>query len=494
MAIYHLHAKFTGRSGGKSAVASAAYRSTENLYDEEAAQNWNYTNKEKSEFSKIILPPTAPERLSGRGQLWNEVQKTEGRKNSQFSREFDVALPNGLNTDQKIKLVDNFSQQFIDRGLIVDYSIHKAHKDNRYVKEKHDNDHFHLAHTLRPIDNTGKWDKHKDREIVSEEKLKEIRKSWADIVNQMMKDLGRPDRIDHRTLQEQGITDRPPQQHQGPTAFSIEMQGKASQRGRSKKIDMGEIKEIKEMVESQKEPDIKEFDYNDEMKKLDLSEQQLKTTKNILQQTPGEWNDTRIKFEKYFNNQELKAEALATKEKIPTISEEWQRDIRNSEADKTRIEREKPRPIYEIKDNPLEKLKSKFMIYQDDSGKNHEKYNDYFEAQTKIIKKWEYNKNQIELKGQELKTEQNLIIQAKSQEPDYNKLLKLSRYEKQRRPRLFESIQNRAKLLLDTAKDFIDYRILKKSYEEVKAAREETARRQRQERTQKRGRDQGYSR
>jgi len=34
MAIYHLSAQIIGRSGGKSSVASAAYRAGEKLHDE----------------------------------------------------------------------------------------------------------------------------------------------------------------------------------------------------------------------------------------------------------------------------------------------------------------------------------------------------------------------------------------------------------------------------------------------------------------------------
>ena len=95
MAIYHLSAQIIGRSGGKSAVASSAYRAGEKLHDEHIGQTFDYTKKQGVDYTEILTPSNAPEWASDRNRLWNEVEKIEKSKNSQLSRELNIALPKG---------------------------------------------------------------------------------------------------------------------------------------------------------------------------------------------------------------------------------------------------------------------------------------------------------------------------------------------------------------------------------------------------------------
>ena len=64
MAIYHLSAKIVGRSGGRSAVAAAAYRSGERLYDERHERVHDYSAKRDIVHAEILLPDGAPGRSS----------------------------------------------------------------------------------------------------------------------------------------------------------------------------------------------------------------------------------------------------------------------------------------------------------------------------------------------------------------------------------------------------------------------------------------------
>ena len=93
MAIYHCSIKLIGRSGGRSAVASAAYRSGEKLLNEETGILHDFTRKSGVVMSEILLPVNAPDRFHDRQTLWNEVQKVEKRSDAQLAREVEVALP-----------------------------------------------------------------------------------------------------------------------------------------------------------------------------------------------------------------------------------------------------------------------------------------------------------------------------------------------------------------------------------------------------------------
>ena len=60
MAIYHLTAKIVSREKGQSAVAYAAYRAGDHLYDERLGVTWNYTRKDGVTHTEILAPEGAP--------------------------------------------------------------------------------------------------------------------------------------------------------------------------------------------------------------------------------------------------------------------------------------------------------------------------------------------------------------------------------------------------------------------------------------------------
>ena len=98
MAIYHLSAKILGRSGGKSAVASCAYQMRMNAKSEITGERFAYKrkNKESEVFSSAMFLTKEMEVINFTKNpidFWNEVEKKENRKNSQFARDFTIALP-----------------------------------------------------------------------------------------------------------------------------------------------------------------------------------------------------------------------------------------------------------------------------------------------------------------------------------------------------------------------------------------------------------------
>lgn len=229
MAIYHLHCDIVGRSGGRSATAAAAYRATEKIKDRTTGEAFDYRKKEKALYTEILTNGDVPEWATDRAELWNSCEEKENRKNSQFCRSFDGALPKEFDLETNIRLSKQFAEIFTKRGTPADLAIHAPHKDKN--GKSNDNIHFHLLVATRKMNKDG-WTE-KDREANDKDFLKQVRKSWADIVNAEFERRGMAERIDERTLEEQGI-DREPQQHQGKAATAMERRGQKADRRKFK--------------------------------------------------------------------------------------------------------------------------------------------------------------------------------------------------------------------------------------------------------------------
>ncbi len=158
MAIYHFSVKVIGRSNGRSAVASAAYRAAELLHDEKLGQDYDYTLKTGVVHSEILLPPGAPSRWLDRGTLWNEVEAGEKRKDAQLARDIEISLPRELGRAEAIRLVRDFVQeQFVDRGMVADLNVHWTQAADGALQP-----HAHVMLTMRRIE-TMPWAKESEQ-------------------------------------------------------------------------------------------------------------------------------------------------------------------------------------------------------------------------------------------------------------------------------------------------------------------------------------------
>jgi ATP-dependent exoDNAse (exonuclease V) alpha subunit len=149
VAIYHCCIKIISRGKGKSAVAAAAYRSGERITNSYDGVTHDYTRKRGIAHTEVLLPGNAPREFKDRGVLWNSVEKTEKQKNSQLSREIEIALPSELAIEENISLARRFvKEQFVDKGMCADVAVH----------DKGDgNPHAHILLTLRPFNEDGTW-------------------------------------------------------------------------------------------------------------------------------------------------------------------------------------------------------------------------------------------------------------------------------------------------------------------------------------------------
>ena len=229
MAIYHYSASVIGRSKGKSAVAAAAYRSGEKIEDKRTGIIHDYTHKSGVDYSEIITPELSAidtSWLKNRAELWNRVELSERRSDSQLAREIDIAIPTELDRETQIALVREYVQtNYVDRGMIADINLH--HLDST-------NPHAHVMLLMRElkIDEYGVVEfGNKNRDWNRKDLLIQQRQNWETLANQYLADAGYDRvRIDCRTLEKQGV-DRIPQIHLGCHAASMRAKGKSTRLG-----------------------------------------------------------------------------------------------------------------------------------------------------------------------------------------------------------------------------------------------------------------------
>jgi hypothetical protein len=231
MAIFHMSFSNISAGKGRSAIASAAYRSGEKLFDDKEGRRYFYDRSVIPE-SFILTPKNAPEWASDREKLWNEVEKNDRKSNSRYAKEFNVALPVELSESEQKELLTKYVQEnFVDQGMVADVAIHRDHPDIP---------HAHVMLTNRPFKPDGSWGlKAKTQYIKDEngkqlltksgfpkqrkiwlvdwdkkEKINEWRHNWATSVNQSLAQKNIPDRISEKSFVDQGIQETPTQ-HEG---------------------------------------------------------------------------------------------------------------------------------------------------------------------------------------------------------------------------------------------------------------------------------------
>lgn len=241
MAIYHLTVKPVSRKAGRSATAAAAYRAADLVHDHTSGETFDYTRKRGVEHAEIVLSTAAAQQdinwARDREALWNEAERAENRSNSRVAREYEVALPHEMTRAQRLELARAFAAEIANRhGVAVDFAIHAPHwhGDDR-------NYHAHLLATTRVIEPGGlgekatiEWSDTNRRKAELEpgsQEIDSIRARWAQITNEKFQELGLPFRIDHRSLEAQGI-EREPTVHLGPAVSAMQRRGMETEVGR----------------------------------------------------------------------------------------------------------------------------------------------------------------------------------------------------------------------------------------------------------------------
>ncbi len=228
----NFNAKVISRgSGTGSAVASAAYRHNSRMKAEYDGKTSNYELKDDLVHSDVMVPGDAEDwahdaygdvalarELDGREatnevrqkavaklseRLWNDLEQQEVLKNmhhkrAQLARSFTISLPTCLSREDQIALGKQFFEDnFASHGMVVDWVIHDP------KGKENDNPHIHAMVSLRELGKS-EWGV-KNRDWNAKSLLLGWRSEWAVATNIALERAGFDERIDLRSLKDQGI-------------------------------------------------------------------------------------------------------------------------------------------------------------------------------------------------------------------------------------------------------------------------------------------------
>ena len=165
-------------------------------------------------------------------------------------------------------------ENFVSRGMIVDYAIHEKDASENGIQ----NPHFHVLCPIRPLNSDGSWGNKQRREYLldehgnripdgkgdyefkavptndwgSPERLEAWRQAWADLCNIKFGEKGLPERIDHRSYARQGI-EQIPTVHEGPAVRQMEARGIATDKGSLNRLIRATNQKLREIARRIKE-------------------------------------------------------------------------------------------------------------------------------------------------------------------------------------------------------------------------------------------------
>lgn len=186
-------------------IKSAAYISRSKLTDVSQMKNFSYSNNGGRVISKIMVPENSNLELKNRQILWNTAK--ENMVGKQVARSFIIALPNGLDDCELIKLVERFCRlAFCENGKVVDYSIHLDEG----------NKHVHILTTMTSINPVnGNLGTNKDAGLDTVDALLLWRGLWEKVYNDYVDEHGNGlMHISSKSYRARGIY-RQPTQHIG---------------------------------------------------------------------------------------------------------------------------------------------------------------------------------------------------------------------------------------------------------------------------------------
>lgn len=263
MALFHMRVKAISRGQGKNIIKSASYRSGEQLYDEQnQTLTKQYSRKERVVHSEIVLPENAPAEFSDRATLWNSVNKSEKRKDSQLAREIEFSIPRELPPAEQIKFCRDFiKRNFTAKGMIADFAIHN----------NEGNPHCHVLLTTREVNKDGFGKK--NREWNDRAYYETVRKDYEEAQNKVLEQVGSQERVSRLSYAEQGLNQKPTI-HEGWRKDNKEKRKKINEEIRA---ENREIKAIEQELRAQKQAQLVET----QQAELVENQQNVKTQQNV---------------------------------------------------------------------------------------------------------------------------------------------------------------------------------------------------------------------
>ena len=215
------------RGKGGSIVRTAAYNARCWLVDERTGEVWDYTHLGGHLSGGTYAQKNTPEFVHDLQRLVNEIERIEKRSDAQLAINLDIALPHEMTLEENRRLGQDFVREtFMRHGYVARMDIHAPDPqgDDRNI-------HLHVWATLRKIGPEGfaptkseQQEQYRNRH----EYVEQLRERWEHLANRHLERNGYDARIDMRSLKEQGILDREPEQHRGPTVTAMQREGNAS--------------------------------------------------------------------------------------------------------------------------------------------------------------------------------------------------------------------------------------------------------------------------
>ena len=226
MAIYHFSTKPVSRKH-KSSVALSAYINAEKYTDERTNRTFDYSKKKGVLDSQCYAFDENNNRIElNNSQLWNGSEQAEAKNKRQDSartaREYIVAMPHELFKNDiatGVNCITDFCDKLAQKyNVAVEFALHDQDYNEHGIGNK--NYHFHLITTTRAVSfdsennivfgkktafEMSDSDLKKMGEKRTKDQLIDIRKLWADVANKYLEKHNFDERIDHRTLKEQGL-------------------------------------------------------------------------------------------------------------------------------------------------------------------------------------------------------------------------------------------------------------------------------------------------
>jgi hypothetical protein len=225
MAIYHLAVKHASRSQGRSALAHANYIAREGPY----AQG-RFT-EQFVEVEHRNMPAWAQDTPQA---FWAAADTYE-RANGRLYTELEIALPRELSRPDQEALARSFIDSQIGTEHPCSWALHvsraldggeQPHVHVMFSERTHDGidrgpDRFFRR--ANP-DDPARGGAAKDPAWNHRDKVEELRVAWAETANRALERVGLEARIDHRSLEAQGI-DRMPEPKLGPERTALLRRG-----------------------------------------------------------------------------------------------------------------------------------------------------------------------------------------------------------------------------------------------------------------------------
>ena len=153
MAIQFARQEFGKRAEGANACRKSSYNSRDSVRDEKTGRLYDFSSRKDLLYHEMMLPEYADKKFLNKQYLWNLVEKTESRKDSQLYSEYVLALPDDKCFTHKMRIdvtrrVAN--DVAVRHGVPAQIDLHLPHN------EDDKNHHAHIIVPHRSITEDGK--------------------------------------------------------------------------------------------------------------------------------------------------------------------------------------------------------------------------------------------------------------------------------------------------------------------------------------------------